>query len=346
MTRYSAPGSSGVNGMTLLALDGARVVVTSRHSSEGFWLYEEDGELVWHAEVPGPPPNTMGFLDGHLWVSDANIGRVLRLDGDLQVVDSVSFRAPSLPAGFLPAGPERMLPGQLFLYRPRIATEMLASGAVGAEPLLLVTGAGEIIREIATKRIRNGFVAIRTRAGEFFSFQPFSDDPLVAVSPTGRRLLHVDREVGRGWFVVTQIESSGDTVALTRRNHTPIRLDPARAEAAVTAMVTRFARSSVAGTVDPDSVVREALFIPATLPPVTGAVIGDDGVAWIRREVTIAGTVQWEVYDPSGELLGTVDLPTADVVLRVGGLEAWVGRSPDERIGTLTRMRLVARADP
>jgi hypothetical protein len=54
---------------------------------------------------------------------------------------------------------------------------------VGEEPLLLVTETGEIVREVARSRIRNRLVVISTKAGEFFSFQPFSDDPLVAIPP-------------------------------------------------------------------------------------------------------------------------------------------------------------------
>jgi hypothetical protein len=105
-------------------------------------------------------------------------------------------------------------------------------------------------------------------------------------------------------------------------------------------MVNHFVRSSVAGA-NPDSVVSAALFLPPTLPPVTGVMIGDDGVAWIRRAVAVAGSVQWEVYEQSGELLGTLDLPSADVVLRVESMEAWVARRLDGAPAALTRMMIV-----
>jgi hypothetical protein len=342
VARYAAPGSPAAGAMTLVAADADRVVVAARHSAEGFWLYRADGEFIRHFKDPGAPltPHAIGYLDGTLWISDANTARIIRLNGDLQVVDSISFRPPSLPAGYHRSSALSVLAEQRFLYRPRIASETLASGEVGEELLLLVTGTGEIVREVARSRLRNRLVAIRTKAGPFFSFQPFSDDPLVAISPSGRRVLHADREVGRASFLLTQLDAFGDTIMVVRRDYSPLPLDSARAASAVTGMVNHFVRSTVAGA-NPDSVVSAALFLPPTLPPVTGVMIGDDGVAWIRREVAVAGSVQWEVYEPSGELLGTLDLPSADVVLRVEGMEAWVARRLDGAPAALTRMMIV-----
>ncbi len=55
--------------------------------------------------------------------------------------------------------------------------------------------------------------------------------------------------------------------------------------------------------------IRDVLYQPDFLPPVTGAVIGRDGTVWIKRESIPGDSIAWNVIDELGNMVGVLTLP-------------------------------------
>ena len=59
-----------------------------------------------------------------------------------------------------------------------------------------------------------------------------------------------------------------------------------------------------------------ALYVPEHQPPVTGAVIGRDGVLWVRREHENGPAVTWDVLSGDGVRIMSMRLPREFSALR------------------------------
>jgi hypothetical protein len=62
--------------------------------------------------------------------------------------------------------------------------------------------------------------------------------------------------------------------------------------------------------------VRDAAYLPESLPPVTAVFIADDSNVWVGREAIPDSPTEWDVLSPKGELIGRVLAP-ADFDLRI-----------------------------
>ncbi len=55
--------------------------------------------------------------------------------------------------------------------------------------------------------------------------------------------------------------------------------------------------------------IRNALYQPDYVPPVTDVVMGRDATLWIRREVFPGDSIAWNVLDELGNTVGLLTLP-------------------------------------
>lgn len=58
-----------------------------------------------------------------------------------------------------------------------------------------------------------------------------------------------------------------------------------------------------------ERILRERIYTPRFLPPVTGLVVGRDGTIWLRREERGESDVDWLILAADGEPLGLAATP-------------------------------------
>ena len=94
------------------------------------------------------------------------------------------------------------------------------------------------------------------------------------------------------------------------------------------ATVTRALRArspNLSSRAQAEARVREALYLPSHLPPITGAVIGQDGTISLRREDLGEESVEWLVLGEDGAVLGALRAPRGLQILRAerGSIWGW-----------------------
>lgn len=314
-------------GPVALAHDG---VLWAAQSQDGEVIgVGPDGALLHRVGGLGEGPgefamvSLLGWVGDSLWVTDNRNRRATYYGPD----GSERGNAP-LPAATVGADPRGLVDldpsdersseltalvpgGAVFTAWPGAQTLMDPAAPVdGVDPVLYTTregGAGDVIA--TTRGVRNRVIIAQTAGGEIRSIgifrQPWSDGSLLAMSPAGDALVVVDRPVaapdGPAAYRVTRIGLSGDTAWSTTRGFEPVPVDAAHRDSVIAAW---------ANDATSEDVLRERLFLPASLPPASAAFVGRDGRVWVGRERP-GGRVGglWDVFSPEGTLEMEVTAP-------------------------------------
>lgn len=238
-------------------------------------------------------------------------GRLAMYEPGGRYLRTIAFSASVAGRGMDPAIPFTLLSDGTVLSLPRLVAAAQAAGRVRALPLLRTARQGMILDTIGWQSVRNGVMAVRDPGDatrQIFTQQPWRDDDLLAVAPDGRWVAVVTREAaresGNAAFRVTRLSPGGDTLSSRLFPYSPVRLD----DAAVERRLARFAEnpSFVVGGRFIRAAVREAMYVPRFLPPVTRVVAGSDGTLWLRREEPSGATARWDVLDARSRKVGEV----------------------------------------
>jgi hypothetical protein len=218
-----------------------------------------------------------------------------------------------------------------------IPPAMAPSGPVPEIPVWLVSADGTVLDTVVNLSTRHEMAVLISpdtpadgRIGFMQVPQPFADQPLWAVDPTGRHTAAIARHVASAApasFAVHWISLHGDTVETKQYPYAPVSTNPDEIEAIVADFASKLSTDSEKGA----AAVRDALYLPKALPPVSDMVVGVDGSIWIARERLVdSSDQQWQVVGPDGELLGAVALPDRLTLRTVRGVEGWAtGQSSD-----------------
>jgi len=169
--------------------------------------------------------------------------------------------------------------------------------------------------------------------------QPFDDGPLLTFAADGTSFVHVERAARAGatrrTFSVTRITENGDTLYSAAYPYDPIPIGRRDIEVAV-----EYLHRSGPQDRARERRIREALYIPDHHPTVTRVLVGTDGVAWLRREVSEAETVRWTVLDPAGQAIYSVALPANAEVLSAARHVAWGVVLDEQDVPSIVRFRV------
>lgn len=337
----------GPNGTLVVADPSSGLVRISETGGDNLRPLEMD------APSEGVFPHRLGWSGGRIWVLDRPPTTAVFIDGRGTVVSRTDVDLPGRAGavqGLRVLGiradenlvVETAASGlSLALADPRVRLEELEewfppqivpTGAVDELPVWLTSPAGSVLDTIATLKQRHRvgvarFSSDAVAAGEAritqFS-QPFADHDVVAVDPASNRLAVVDRMVdetrSETHYRVRQIQSDGELLWDHAYEYEPVPLDPE----VVRGELNRLAGDSEETRALRVAALRDRVYLPAWLPPVTSVRLGVDGWTWVRREAgDDASHVRWDILSPEGRRLGAVRLPSALTVWTVRGLEAW-----------------------
>lgn len=296
------PGPDG-NVYVLLPQEGRVAVFGPDGSTEASIGRQGEGP----GEMMGP--SGIGFLNDTLWVRDARLRRLTFYTAGGEHLHDLPF-----PTADGLAEEERadfgapVAGGRAVL----VADAELASERTGSEhrwPVLVAPLEGGATDTVATRYTAHDRAMAVTGSGgvirsiEIFR-QIFADGTLWRAAPDGRALVLVDRAVpdepGIAAYRLTRVSVEGDTAWSVEVPYTPHPVNPAR----VDSLVRRYANENRS-----ESEVRDLLFLPDHLPPVSDLVVGTDGTVWVAREEVPDEPRTWDVFDGTGQQIARVTTP-------------------------------------
>lgn len=285
-------------------------------------------------------PSGIGFLGDTLWVRDSRLRRLTFYTGDGQHLHDLPF-----PTATDLAEEERtefgvpVSGGRAVL----LADAALASERSGSEhrwPVLVMPLEGGPTDTVATRyTAHDRAISVAGSGGSIWSIeifrQVFADGTLWRAAPDGRALVLVDRAVpeatGAAAYRVTRVSLEGDTAWSVEVPYTPRPVDPARVDSLV---------SSYASETRSESEVRELLFLPDRLPPVSDLVIGTDGTVWVAREDVPDEPRTWDVFDGTGRMIARVTTPPGLRIDSASRTTVWAVETSELDVPYVVRYRV------
>jgi hypothetical protein len=299
------------------------------------------GTIGRRGEGPGEflSPHNMGWSGDTLWVIDGGLSRISFFDRDGTFLSSLRTNWPPPGGDFTRIFPLTLLADGSVLATMSFRSAAQANGRVQSVPYLRLDREGRVTDTLVWASLRNSLLAILdpdNPALGLFGSQPFGDSPLVRAAPDGSGLVLVERwaaeDADRAHFTVTRIDPSGKVLFSKqyryRARPMPKAVSDSVFEATVVNVLPGIGRF-VSSRAQAEARVREALYLPSHLPPITGAVIGQDGTIWLRREDLGNESVEWLVLGEDGAVLGALRAPRGLQILRAERGSIW-GVEQDE----------------
>ena len=276
-----------------------------------------------------------------MWIYDLGLRRVTFLNSEGGRLGDMLFH-PVLDPPLVGADPVALLANGMILAGGNVVgramSNSLGVGGVRTVPVLLMTRAGKVVRQVAEIDLQVMHVAARIlrdgRPGTLFLQQPFNDDPLVQAGHDGKSFVIVERRPRSMWiadeFSVTKMTGEGDTIFSKRFRYTPHRIDDAAFDQAFEAMVRRSQPGNAKiDFVDAD--VRKRMYRPEALAPVQAVRIASDGTIWLRRESEpTRKSVSYMVLGPDGKEIAEVLLPEEEQVMDASSSILWVSSTSSD----------------
>lgn len=299
-------------------------------------VYDDRGNRVRTigrgGEGPGEfdRPFYLGFLGDTLWVNDGG-SRVTMFDTEGEVLSTLQVPSVTIDLGggvmgFLQAGVMR---NDGRMHATQGLAVMAGPGGGGTRsdsiliPEVLFDRNGKVVDTVGftTRRLTSG-PRVRLSGRDVSAPTAPSDDALRVLDPGG--VLNVERTAaespGEAMFTVTRTGLTGDTVYRRSFGYTPQGFEPEFVDTLIARRVQSYARVLDEDPANMERTFRSAMEIPPFQTPVTTAIVGVDGSAWLRREDDGGPTFWWVVLDPEGDPVGRFELPRSVSILwaRIG----------------------------
>jgi len=298
--------------------------------------------LARGGEGPGEVVQAIGLggMGDTLWVMDPRQNRISYFSRELKFLRSevaserCGFGAASLVAD-----------GRCLLF----VTAAGGMGPLAPGPMPLVLrrrghAGGAWVEDTVSTSLRERYMLkFNFGDGAIHLTQVFSDQPLFALSPDGRRLAVVTRgvepEPRPPAFTVDLHDLARGTVRRSRHPFEPHALP----RAAVDSAVDRLTQNQKDLPWLRDS-VRTRLFRPALRPPVSAALLDDDGRLWLAEAPAAGDTmVTWRVLSVAGHARLRVRLPARVRVLAARGEQLYGVYADEDEVPVLVRYLVPAR---
>ncbi len=339
----SAPSIEFTMILSVLPLrDGSIVVAEPREYR--LRHFSEDGarQRTFGRDGSGPGEYRLIHLVGakgdSIWVTDIRLRRTtwLSVDGALFGTEQWDLEqaTPGLSRhnilGYLSTGAAF---GELSLR-----AEATGDESAPRRIRLLGTGSAGGTREIV--EIPAQHTTFRVMDGPTINFgrQPFQDAPIVSAGVGTDRIVVVDRRVmvtsSARAFSVTAIESNGDTAWRRLIPYVPLRVDKSVKDSIVRRTQASLSRSGAS-----ESVIRAALHLPDTRPPVSDAFVADGGAVWIRREENESSVTYLRVT-ADGRLDLETSVPRALRLVAARGTKVWGIELDADRVPSIVRFAI------
>lgn len=348
-------GPDALTAVSGVTVDGAGSVFVAQRQDGVVRVYDRRGRFLRVIGRPGEGPGeldtpaNLGWRGDTLWVQDSGNRRISFFHQDGIFIRSLSFTRAAPFTDGRPQIPGYALADGSVLGFWQAPLHELAGQAPVSVPLVRFTEAGEPVALLDRYERRNQFSVVKKGTSVTYGPQPFTDSELMDVAPDGASVVVVTRDAAESadsaTFAVRRIDPSGRVVLHRRFEYLPVRLGDALVDSTVAALSgnleTSGVRSPSAAALRRE--LREHLYIPRYLTPVTSLVLGRDGTIWLRREETGAATVWWQVLDPGGQVIASLGVPAEVSVYYADRTQIWAVERDEFDVPTLVRYRVIAR---
>lgn len=298
------------------------------------------------AEGAAVRPSILAWLADTLYVTDQSGAYALLLDRRGSVIGQRSFAAPTPRPPYAGTSFSQVLADGRILFVATAPVQSIASGVVSSYPLLAATDGNGAVDTLAwLTRFRTVMRIDVDSVTTTFSGQPFSDDPLFEVSPDGERIVvaarGVDASSADPAYTITTMTAHGDTLLHRRYPYEPLRMREGWKADVAGQLAGRSGLTTGADREKRIDRVREAMYVPAWLPPVSRIVLDRRGSVWVRREaVPGENSIAWDLLAPDGTREGSLRLPTLLSVRAADGLVLWATETVEDRSQRLWRIEV------
>lgn len=320
--------------ISAVVTDGAGRIFVGQPIEHDVAVFSPEGQPMTRIGRRGRGPgefegvSAMGWLGDTLWVSDQRQARTSLFDRDGSLL--TTFRQAvhvdarhgwrALPTAYLEGGNVLSVPG--------VSQTAFSTRDPAPVPVLLSGRQGDVLDTIALQPVQGRALSLRAPNGAAIlsSYQPFSEVPIPAVDPAGRRVILVDRPAAEkadvGYFHVSARDATGRPEWSHVYSYKPTALSGAVRDSILRQLTAEF-RETFGSAGLAERAVKAALLLPRFVPPVTSVIVGTDGTIWLRREDVSHSHVVWFVLDDRGQLLAWLTLPRGSTIKTASRSGIW-----------------------
>lgn len=286
-------------------------------------VFSPDGDAlaVIGGEGEGPGEFTalrsFGFLRDTLYVADPASGRLTYFTRDGRLIRTEPAPRVELGPDLVSMPPFLLLPGGDGVMSPGVPISV-GVDRLPALPFVRIDASGRVLDTLGWRSRERMAMSFRQGGAVMSVMQPFSDGNLLGIGADPPLVADVARGVGpHRTFRVTVVGPGHDTLYAREYPYEPVAVPAALIDSVREATVQRIERF-LGSRREAEQAAAEELFVPDWLPPVSQCELSADGRVWLQREALPGEPRTWVVLDPSGEPMGTFQVP-ADVEVRLVG---------------------------
>lgn len=299
----------------------------------------------------------LGWLGDTLWVSDAALHRITLFSQKGEVISSVSATHTSPSNLYYPTTAKALLADGSAIVQPVTAASAILHGRIAETPLLKISYGGVVLDTLARLSVEHQILGVEERNGPLpwgsYSEQPISDQPLWVARPSGSGVAIVRRpaatEGQRNRATIVMLNLAGDTVYVAKLAYNPLPVIDTLIEEIIrtqSSFLMRTTRGRVRAPARARKLVREALYIPAFHPPISGIVAGRNGQLWLRREDLHKDSITWTVLGRGGQIAAQVRTRRGLRILMADEHYIWGTIHDELQVPYLHRFRIVRLRNP
>lgn len=330
--RWSA-GSATAPGVVLsdvmdMAWSPRGVVAILEWGNGSIALLDSEGDPLTRLGGYGPGPSELmepvdlGFQGDTLWVADrgTNSVKIWVLPGEFIASRAYRFGASSDEVG--PKTVSGYLGGGVAIakeYPP--SDQAIADRVDTTEAYYSVSESDSVIARLGVVNLTNTKLAIRnegSRVGGVYGDQPIAGDPFYVHGGAEDLVLYrIDRPTatttGTDSFPVWRLNRRGELRWNLQIAYDPVALPQSLSDSLIDVWGERAQESmgvQTASTSHARRLAREALFLPAYLPPVRTATVSPSGRLWLELWTAPASERRLLIVSPTGELCTRAQVDT------------------------------------
>lgn len=330
-------------GSVLPGPDGT--ILVSQPQEMTIRVFDREGRVVRNIGRSGDGPGEfrglgrMGWRGDTLYVTDYQLRRINYFLADGTALASERVATPELEPPFIPSVPNSFMRDGSGILTPAYFVGM---GSVDSVPLLRL-GPGDALDTLLWMNRRNNTLSVAIGSSNMHTTQPFTDHDIEAVAPDGSMIVIVRRNaaeaIPNAEFPVSAIDAGGDTLWSVTIPYAPVPVAQEVVDSVLEDRTKDLGRERMPRA-ELRSLYAEAMYRPATWPPVSRLLIGTDNTIWLAREALPSDSTRWLVLDSTGSPQAELNVPS-DVSLRyVDGDVLWAVQTDEFDVPYVLRYRL------
>lgn len=309
------------------------------------------GTIGSRGEGPGEFQSiaSLGWIGDTLYANDFRQHRISFFTAEGEFLESRSLTPAGLAYPLGPGNGEPLTDGSILLYTSA-PSNLIADGEFTRLPILRLNRDGSVRDTAAWRPVGHDTWRIRLPENVMsFRRPPWNDEVILAVTADRSGLIRIDRPAapsGREATVtIERVDLDGEVEWQRSINYTPVPLSKTDVDEFLAARVDDYVGTEgrsprYESRSEATAAMRDELFVPDFYPPVSSFLQGRDGSLWLAREARPDQSRLWLIFNPSADLIATLEL-SGDLRVMAADLEhVWTIEFDELDVPYLVRYRI------